>query len=234
MKNSKAFFFKMSLILGLGLLFFGSVVLKVSLAENNVLYWGSSGNEVKKVQAVLNQWGYYKAPIDGYYSFLTQKAVKDFQRQNNLKADGIVGAETWMAMGFPKSGYGTSEKVEASSIGNQDSTYLLAKVIQGEASNESFLGKVAVGAVILNRVESNLFPNSLAGVIYQTHAFESVSNGQYTRQVSDDSLRAARQAMSGWDPTGGALYFWNPNKKVNDWIWSRKTVGQIGNHVFAF
>jgi N-acetylmuramoyl-L-alanine amidase len=110
---------------------------------------------------------------------------------------------------------------------------LLARVIEGEAANESFLGKVAVGAVILNRTKSADFPHTISGVIYQDHAFESVSNGQVNRPLSQESIRAADTAMSGYDPTGGALFFWNPSKPVSSWIWSRKIITEIGNHVFA-
>lgn len=110
---------------------------------------------------------------------------------------------------------------------------LLARVIEGEAANEPFMGKVAVGAVILNRTKSADFPHTISGVIYQDHAFESVSNGQVNRPVSDEAIRAANTAMGGYDPTGGALFFWNPNKPVSSWIWSRNIVTEIGNHVFA-
>ncbi len=206
-------------------------------AQDDMLTWGSSGAAVSKVQAVLNQWGYYTGPIDGYFSNKTQRAVKEFQKKNGLVADGTVGPETWVALGFSAKGYSSPQVSQAAGLAggitNRDSTYLLARVIEGEAADEAYVGKVAVGAVIMNRTESNAFPNSLAGVIYQPDAFESVTNGQYTRAVSAESLRAAQAAMSGWDPTGGALYFWNPNKPVNPWIWSRQTVGKIGRHVFA-
>ncbi len=208
-----------------------------ALAQNAVLYWGSSGPEVKKVQAKLNSWGYYHGPIDGYYSGKTQKAVKDFQRKNGLNPDGVVGPRTWQALGYSSGGqsprYVPQDGGASRGITNRDSTYLLARIIEGEAANEPYVGKVAVGAVILNRTQSASFPGSLAGVIYQPHAFESVSNGQYTRPITEESLRAAQEAISGWDPTGGALFFWNPSKPVSPWIWSRDVVNQIGRHVFA-
>ena len=119
-------------------------------------------------------------------------------------------------------------------ISNRDNINLLARVIEGEAADEPFTGKVAVGAVILNRVGNSNFPNTLGGVVYQPLAFESVSNGQIWRKLTTESLRAAEYAFSGWDPTNGALFFWNPAKKVSAWIWSRKIVTQIGRHVFAF
>lgn len=208
-----------------------------AFAQNRVLYWGSSGPDVTKVQATLNRWGYYTGPIDGYYSGKTQRAVKDFQRKNGLKVDGIVGPNTWAALGFSTGGqsprYAPGSGGVSRGVTNRDSVSLLARVIEGEAADEPFVGKVAVGAVILNRTQSASFPGTLAGVIFQPHAFESVSNGQYTRPVSEESLRAAQEALSGWDPTGGALFFWNPNKPVSPWIWSRDIISSIGRHVFA-
>ncbi len=208
-----------------------------ALAQNNVLYWGSSGPEVTKVQAKLNGWGYYTGPIDGYYSNKTQQAVKKFQSNNGLLADGVVGPSTWVALGYQPGGesvrYDPASGGVSRGISNRDSTYLLARVIEGEAADEPLAGKVAVGAVILNRTQSSSFPSSLAGVIYQPSAFESVSNGEINRPLSEEALQAAQLAMSGWDPTGGALFFWNPAKQVSSWIWSRNILDQIGRHVFA-
>lgn len=205
-------------------------------AQNRTLYWGCSGDDVSMVQQRLLDWGYYAGPVDGFYGNATQQAVVDFQLQNGLVPDGVVGSETWAALGFgPGFPAVPAESAVAVSRGlsNRDEVYLLARVIEGEAANEPFEGKVAVGAVILNRTRSAAFPHTLAGVIFQPHAFESVSNGQYNRPVSEESLRAALLAMSGWDPTGGALYFWNPAKPVNPWIWTRNVITQIGRHVFA-
>lgn len=208
-----------------------------AFAQNKVLHWGSSGPDVKKVQATLNRWGYYTGPIDGYYSGKTQQAVKNFQRKNGLRVDGVVGPQTWSAMGFAAGGqsprYVPQGGGASRGITNRDSVYLLARVIEGEAADEPYIGKVAVGAVVLNRTQSASFPSTLAGVVYQPHAFESVTNGQYTRPVTEESLRAAQQAMSGFDPTGGALFFWNPAKPVTSWIWSRNITNRIGRHVFA-
>jgi len=204
--------------------------------QNRTLYWGSSGPDVTKVQAQLSRWGYYTGPIDGYYSGRTFRAVQEFQRKNGLVVDGIVGPQTWAALGFPnarRAGTVPAAGGVSRRISDRSNVYLLARVIEGEAADEPYSGKVAVGAVIVNRTQSGLFPNSLPGVIYQPHAFESVTNGQYTRPVSEESLRAAQEALNGWDPTGGALFFWNPYKPVSSWIWSRPVVAQIGRHVFA-
>lgn len=207
-----------------------------ALGQSTVLYWGSSGPEVTKVQALLNRWGYYTGPVDGYYSGKTFKAVQDFQRKNGLAPDGVVGPNTWASLGLPavrQSAYGTYSSGASRGASDRDSVNLLARVIEGEAADESYAGKVAVGAVILNRTQSGAFPSSIAGVIFQPSAFESVSNGQYTRPVSDESLRAAQAAISGFDPTNGAIFFWNPYKPVNAWIWSRQVLTQIGRHIFA-
>lgn len=207
-----------------------------AFGQDRNLYWGSSGSDVTKVQALLNRWGYYHGPIDGYYSGKTFQAVKEFQRKNGLAVDGVVGPRTWAALGVStarKSGTTTFSSGTSRGVSDQSNVYLLARVIEGEAANESYTGKIAVGAVIINRMQSGKFPSTLPGVIYQPHAFESVTNGQYTRPVTNDSLRAAQQALSGYDPTGGALFFWNPFKPVSSWIWSRPVMTQIGQHVFA-
>lgn len=228
---------KASLIIG-ALLVSGMVIWRggEALGQSTVLYWGSSGPQVTKVQALLNRWGYYTGPIDGYYSGKTFAAVQDFQRKNGLNPDGVVGDRTWAALGHPvvrQSAYGTYSSGAARGVSDNNSVSLLARVIEGEAADESYTGKVAVGAVIINRTQSGAFPSSIAGVIYQPHAFESVTNGQYTRPVSDESIRAAQAAISGFDPSNGATFFWNPYKPVNAWIWSRQVLTQIGQHIFA-
>lgn len=205
-------------------------------AQYRTIYWGLSGNDVIRLQQQLASWGYYPGPVDGIFGSITQRSLIKFQLRNGLAPDGVAGPDTWAALGFSYDydEYRQPEPVSVSrGISNRDDTYLLARVIEGEAADEPFTGKVAVGAVILNRTRSAAFPHSLASVIYQSHAFESVSNGQYNRPVSQEAQRAALMAMSGWDPTGGAIYFWNPAKTVNPWIWTRNIVTQIGDHVFA-
>ncbi|MBO8126061.1 MAG: spore cortex-lytic enzyme [Firmicutes bacterium] len=204
------------------------------------LYWGSPYKaHVYDVQARLKQWGYYDGPIDGIYGAQTYAAVRLFQSRNGLRVDGIVGPQTWQALGFPVGRGGTAARPQATTastgaVSRRDDLSLLARVVNGEAEAEPYIGKVAVAAVILNRVEDPRFPNSLAGVIYQPFAFESVSNGLiWRRSPTSESVRAARDALNGWDPTYGAIYFWNPAKPVNPWVWSRQIVARIGNHVFA-
>jgi N-acetylmuramoyl-L-alanine amidase len=205
-------------------------------AQNRPVYWGLSGNDVSRLQQTLYDWGYYTGQVDGMFGNATYRSLINFQTSNGLAADGVAGTATWAALGFSSGNDPVSQPAPASvsrGVSNRDDTYLLARVIEGEASNESFAGKVAVGAVILNRMQSAAFPRSLAGIVYQPGAFESVSNGQYSRPLTDDSIRAAMMAMSGWDPTGGALYFWNPAKPVNAWVWTRNVLTQIGRHIFA-
>lgn len=200
-------------------------------AQTATLYWGSSGSDVSKVQSRLKDWGFYKGPVDGYFGADTADAVRRFQAKNGLGADGVVGKSTWEALGYTVAnnrGYTPSRGGSA-----RDDVLLLARLVQGEAGGEPYLGKVAVAAVILNRVESDQFPNSIAGVIYQPNAFESISNGIANNSPTQESVKAAQDAMNGWDPSQGSLFFWNPAKPVNKWIWSRQIVTQIGGHVFA-
>lgn len=211
----------------------------IARAQEKTLYWGSRGSEVTALQQKLKQWGYFNGFVDGAYGSATYRAVLDFQRKNGLRADGIVGSNTRAALGMggwqgtSGGGGGGQPYVDRGFLETSREIQLLARVIEGEAADESYFGKLAVGAVILNRVKSSAFPNTLSGVIYQPHAFESVTNGQYSRPLTDESLRAARQAMAGMDPTGGATFFWNPSKRVSPWIWSRNIITRIGRHVFA-
>ncbi len=201
------------------------------------LYWGSSGQQVKELQWRLSQWGFYNGPIDGDYGNATADAVRRFQANNGLPVDGVAGKNTLVNLGLWTGATGGTRAVrsEATSRGldRRGDVTLLARAIHAEAGAEPYLGQVAVGAVILNRVESSLFPNSLSGVIYQPLAFESVSNGFINEPPDADALRAAQDALNGWDPTQGALFFWNPAKPVSSWIWSRQIITQIGKHVFA-
>lgn len=216
-------------------------------AQNRTLYWGSRGDDVKKVQTRLSNWGYYDGAVDGIYGPKTFNAVKSFQTKNGLTVDGTVGRQTWGALGYPVAEAPAPQQqaqqqppaeerrteTAARAEANRGDIWLLSRVVMGEAADEPYTGKVAVAAVVLNRVNDPAFPNTLSGVVYQPLAFESVANAQYTRAVSDDAVRAAEAAMNGWDPTNGALYFWNPYKPVSKWIWTRTITSQIGNHVFG-
>ena len=207
-----------------------------SFVQTAVLRQGATGGEVKEVQRRLKQWGYYSGAVDGIYGAQTVEAVKKFQKKNGLTADGIVGKATYEALGMNESakvlGGSTSNNQSNSTYTNSD-LYLLAKCIYAEARGESYTGQVAVGAVILNRVKSSAFPNTIAGVIYQQHAFTAVSDGQINLEPDKTALNAASDAMNGWDPTYGCIYYYNPAVATSSWIFGRKTVTTIGKHVFA-
>lgn len=197
-----------------------------------VLEVGSRGDHVTRVQKRLIQYGYLEGEADGRYGEDTQEAVKLFQRRNGLNVDGRVGADTAAALGVSLKSGGTVSAVSAGASSSEQR--LLARLIYAEARGESYKGKVAVGAVVLNRVRSSQFPNTLSGVIYQKNAFESVTNGSINNQADSSCLRAAKEAMNGWDPTGGCLYFYNAaTVSSNSWIHSRTVKTVIGRHSFA-
>ena len=188
--------------------------------------YGSTGSEVTQIQTKLKRWGYYNGNIDGVYGSKTAAAVRSFQAKNGLTVDGIAGRKTLEAMGiFSSSSSGSSS--------NNSDLNLLAHLIYAEARGEPYSGQVAVGAVVLNRVKSSSFPNSVAGVIYQTGAFDVVSDGQINYSPNTTAINAARDAMNGWDPTYGCIYYFNPNTAISKWIWSRPHVITIGNHRFC-
>ena len=196
--------------------------------DSVVLKVGSSGAQVKTLQTKLNNWGYYAGTVDGIFGSKTQAAVKRFQQKNGLVADGIVGAKTAAALGMTL----TSSSSSNSSYSSQD-VYLLAKCIHAEARGEPYVGQVAVGAVVLNRVRSSSCPNTIAGVIYQPYAFTAVIDGQMNLEPNETAYNAARDAMNGWDPTNGCIYYYNPATATSSWIWSRPVMITIGKHNFA-
>ena len=189
--------------------------------------WGSTGDAVRQVQQKLIDYGYLKGSADGIFGQKTYDAVVWFQRKNGLAVDGVVGRRTAEALGIPWAG-----SVSAAGY-NESESYLLGRLVHGEARGEPYIGKVAVAAVVLNRVRSPLFPNTIAGVIYQAGAFDAVADGQINLTPDEDSLRAARDALAGWDPSGGCLYYYNPVTSTNEWIWTRQVQLSIGKHNFA-
>lgn len=195
-------------------------------ADAATLKQGSTGTLVRSVQTKLKRWGYYTGTVDGVYGPKTVAAVKYFQRTNGLTQDGVVGPRTAAAMGISLSSTGSSGY-------NSNDEYLLARCIYGEARGEPYTGQVAVGAVVLNRVRSSSFPNTIAGVIYQAGAFTAVSDGQINLTPDANAIKAARDAMSGWDPTNGCLFYYNPKTATSAWIWSREVRLTIGDHVFC-
>ncbi len=200
----------------------------MQLAYAQVVAWGSRGDQVTAVQRKLKQWGYFDGSVTGYFGQETYNAVVYFQRKNGLRADGVVGPTTAAALGITLTG----GSVSVGSF-NESEVYTLARLINGEARGEPYIGQVAVGAVVLNRVKSPSFPNTISGVVYQSGAFDAVWDGQINLSPSQDSIRAARDAMNGWDPTGGSLYYYNPATATSNWIWTRQITLSIGRHNFA-
>ena len=189
--------------------------------------YGSRGSEVRTIQDKLKRWGYYTGNVDGIYGSLTVSAVKRFQQKNGLTVDGIAGTKTLNAMGI------MTNSSSSSSTNNSSNINLLARAIYGEARGESYTGQVAVGAVIMNRVRSSKFPNTIAGVIYQSGAFDAVSDGQINLTPDSTAKKASQDALNGWDPSYGAIYYFNPNTATNKWIWSRPMTVTIGKHRFC-
>ncbi len=223
---------KQFLVLVLAMTVLLCAVTPVSHAES--LRRGSRGDLVTTLQKRLKTWGYYTGNVDGIFGSQTEQAVKYFQRKNGLAADGIVGPATAKAVGISLTGGSSGGSSSSSGTGSSSSdVYLLARCVYGEARGESYKGQVAVAAVVLNRVRSSSFPNTISGVIYQPGAFSVVSDGQINLTPNDTALKAARDAMNGWDPTGGCLYYYNPAKTSNKWILSRPIMMRIGNHVFC-
>lgn len=195
-----------------------------------VLEVGSNGSDVTKVQKRLIQYGYMTGSADGKYGEKTRDAVIWFQKRNGLTADGRVGSATAAALGVT---LGSSGSATASTTILSADHRLLAKLVYAEARGETYKGQVAVAAVVLNRVRSASFPNTISGVIYQTNAFTCVNNGSINNTPDSSCIRAARDAMNGWDPTGGCLYYYNPKTASDSWIRTRTVKTVIGNHSFA-
>ena len=185
---------------------------------------GSTGSVVTTIQEKLSRWGYYSGKVDGVYGSKTVEAVKYFQRKNGLSVDGKCGPKTLAALGINVS------TTNQSTSGDVD---LLARLISAEARGEPYTGQVAVGAVVMNRVKSPAFPNSISGVIYQSGAFSCLQDGQFWKPVADSAYRAARDALNGSDPSGGAIYYFNPATATSKWIWSRPLITVIGKHRFC-
>ena len=183
--------------------------------------------DITEVQKRLKKWGYYTGAVDGINGPKTKAAVKAFQKRYGLTQDGIVGPLTAAKMGISVKASTSSSKY------NSNDRYLLAKVIYAEARGESYTGQVAIGAVVLNRVKDSRFPNTVAGVIYQPWAFTAVNDGQINLEPNQKAYQAADDALNGWDPTYGCVYYYNPQTATSKWIWTTTKVTQIGKHVFA-
>lgn len=193
---------------------------------------GSSGAVVTQIQTKLKSWGYYTGTVDGIYGSGTERAVRAFQQKNGLTVDGKAGDQTLAAMGLSAGG-GNSSNSGGSGGASSSQVDLLARLISAEARGEPYSGQVAVGAVVLNRIKHPSFPNMLPGVIYQSGAFTCITDGQFNQPVAESAYRAARDALNGVDPSGGAIYYFNPSTATSSWIWSRPLITVIGKHRFC-
>lgn len=223
---------KIFLCILISLIMVSSVYLGYEIFEDNktvttLSKYGSRGSEVTQIQKKLKRWGYYNGSVDGIYGSQTVAAVKYFQRKNGLTQDGIAGPKTLAAMGIYSSTGSSSSSTNSSDLN------LLTRIIYAEARGEPYTGQVAVGAVVLNRVKHSSFPNTIAGVIYQSGAFDAVSDGQINLTPNSTAKKAAQDALNGWDPSYGAIYYFNPNTATSSWIWSRPMTVTIGNHRFC-
>lgn len=219
------------LVLALILLLIAASLLAVGAgkvaAAGELLRYGSRGESVRQVQSRLNGLGYWCGTADGIFGVNTRSAVRRFQSAKGLSVDGIVGPKTYSALGISPSSSSSSGGYSSSDL------YLLARCVYGESRGEPYVGQVAVAAVVLNRVKNAAFPNSISGVIYQPYAFTCVSDGQLYLEPDQSAYNAARDAMNGWDPTNGCLYYYNPATATSAWIWSRPIMLQIGRHNFC-
>ena len=218
MKRKKLFICLCLLFVSVFMISFGTYV----LLDNQAIVSVATTSETKRIQQRLKELGYFNAEVTGYYGSITRAAVKKFQYDYGLPQTGEVDSTTLSYLGLSNS-----------SSQNSSDLYLLAKCVYAEARGESYVGKVAVASVILNRVEHPDFPNTIAGVIYQPWAFTAVYDGQIKLEPDNDCYSAAQDALNGWDPTYGSIYYYNPRTATSQWIFSRETVVTIGNHVFA-
>jgi len=220
MKSKKKLVAALAVIFALNMIF----ICAAQRADATTYKRGSTGSVVTQIQTKLKAWGYYSGTVDGVYGSKTEAAVKYFQQKNGLTADGMCGPATLAALGI------TSTSASTSASGDVN---LLARLISAEARGEPYNGQVAVGAVVLNRMKHPSFPNTMSGVIYQSGAFTCVSDGQFNQAVVESAYRAARDALNGSDPSGGAIYYFNPATATSKWIWSRPLLVVIGKHRFC-
>ncbi|MEV5028162.1 cell wall hydrolase [Paenibacillus sp. LPE1-1-1.1] len=198
---------------------FGAPLEAANAAQPATLKVGSSGPDVPDLQYRLKTMGYFNTDVTTYFGTKTLESLKRFQKEYGLASDGVAGTQTWE----------TLKKVSA----NQKELDLLARIIYAEARGESYKGQVAVGAVVMNRLSASGFPDSIREVIEQPRAFTAVADGQYNLTPDKTAYQAAQDAVKGYDPTNGALYYFNPEIATSDWIWSRKQTVKIGRHIFA-
>ena len=228
LKNKKNIVAIILLIISIALFLSYNIFFREDLNSTYALSkYGSRGDEVIKIQTKLKRWGYYNGNVDGIYGSQTLAAVRWFQSKNGLTVDGIAGPKTLAAMGIFSSSSSNTTTNSSSDLN------LLARLVYAESRGEPYTGQVAVASVVLNRVKSSSFPNSVAGVIYQSGAFSVVNDGQINLTPNATAKKAAQDAINGWDPSYGAIYYFNPKTATNKWIWSRPATVTIGNHRFC-
>lgn len=237
----KIFKLKKEIVLAIAIMFTyiatSVVVAPYGNAARAISYnYGSSGNIVLEIQRRLKAWGYYNGSLDSVYGYGTYTAVRSYQSKNGLAVDGIAGDETLTSLGINAGQYAgknTGTNTSAANTTTNQNVLLLARLINGEARGEPYEGQVAVGAVVLNRTRDSRFPSTIAGVIYQPGAFTAIVDGQIHAEMQQTSIKAATDALNGWDPSGGAVYYFNPATATSSWIWSRPLIKIIGKHRFC-
>lgn len=232
MSNKNIFKISISLMLIFTLIFSALYIYQHAESKNEVSVLtlsklGSRGEEVRKIQKKLRELGFYSGSVDGIYGNATKQAIIAFQKSCGITADGIAGKKTLLYLGLSDSSSSSSGKYSESDV------ELLAKLIAAEARGESYIGQVAVGAVVLNRVAHASFPDTIAGVIYQKGAFSCVNDSNWSVAANETSRKAARDCINGWDPSGGAVYYFNPRKTNDAFMHSRPVITVIGNHNFC-
>ncbi|WP_374103009.1 spore cortex-lytic enzyme [Bacillus sp. ISL-77] len=210
----------------------------VQAFTNQVLQRGSAGEDVIELQSRLKYNGFYTSEVDGVFGWNTYWAVRNFQDQFGLPVDGVVGAKTKAAIVKatkyePGSSSNNNNSANVPNGYSQNDIQLMSNAVYGESRGEEYTGQVAVAAVILNRVSHTSFPNTVAGVIYQPGAFTAVADGQINLTPNATAKKAVLDAINGWDPSGEAIYYFNPDTATSGWIWSRPQIKKIGKHIFC-
>ncbi|MEH7505366.1 spore cortex-lytic enzyme [Neobacillus drentensis] len=211
----------------------------VQAFTNQVLQRGSTGEDVIELQSRLKYNGFYTSKVDGVFGWNTYWAVRNFQDKFGLPVDGVVGAKTKEAIvkatkyEKPGSSGNNNNTANVPNGYSQNDIQLMSNAVYGESRGEEYTGQVAVAAVILNRVSHSSFPNTVAGVIYQPGAFTAVADGQINLTPNATAKKAVVDAINGWDPSGEAIYYFNPDTATSSWIWSRPQIKKIGKHIFC-
>jgi N-acetylmuramoyl-L-alanine amidase len=231
-----------------------------STFTQRTLVRGSAGTDVRELQGRLKFLGYYKGNLDGSFGYSTYWAVRNFQYKFGMKVDGVVGGTTKTKLVAATRGYNpnqaaasirraqggtTARKATAKtqsvtptqSYGSKNVSAndmkLLSNAVYGEARGEPYIGQVAIAAVIMNRMDNPNFPNTVPGIIFQPGAFTAVADGQIWLSPNAQAQKAVNDALRGWDPSSGAIYYFNPATATSKWIWSRPQIKRIGDHIFC-